>query len=454
MLQVYRISKDKQLTLDEIRQFISDNAKEQSRRNKLHRMYEGKHDILDRPVTDPAKPNNKIVNSYPSYIVDSYTGYFMGVPVTYSAPPKSGLEEQLQNIKDILDYNDEQSENAELAKEMSITGVAYELLYMDSDANIRFQMLEPENECIAVYDDTIEGELLYFIRAYEITDDIFANTKTKIVEVYSRTMTLKYKADGANYILIDAKANFFGGVPIVIFPNNKEQIGDFERQISEIDAYDKMQSDSVNDFEYFADAYLVLKGLNGTTEEDVKKMKKDRVLLIDAEGGAEWLVKSANDSYVENLKNRLDNDIHKFSKCPKLTDESFGNNLSGVAIKYKLIGFENVTSTKERYFKKALQRRIELICNILNLMGGDYDYTLFDMTFTRNIPVNATEAADLVNKISGIVSEETALSQLPFITDVQEEIERLKAERPTIPLDFNDEDSADEKPELLEETNA
>lgn len=87
-------------------------------------------------------------------------------------------------------------------------------------------------------------------------------------------------------------------------------------------------------------------------------------------------------------------------------------------------------------------------------MGGDYDYTLFDMTFTRNIPVNATEAADLVNKISGIVSEETALSQLPFITDVQEEIERLKAERPTIPLDFNDEDSADEKPGLLEETNA
>jgi len=56
-------------------------------------------------------------------------------------------------------------------------------------------------------------------------------------------------------------------VPIAIFENNEDQMGDFEKVIDLIDAYDKMESDSLNDFEYFVDAYLALYGFTAEAED-------------------------------------------------------------------------------------------------------------------------------------------------------------------------------------------
>jgi SPP1 family phage portal protein len=70
----------------------------------LQAYYEGRHDILNKTVSDESKPNNKLVNDYPGYIVDLITGYFMGKPVAYSS--KSGNDAYLQALQDIFDYND------------------------------------------------------------------------------------------------------------------------------------------------------------------------------------------------------------------------------------------------------------------------------------------------------------------------------------------------------------
>ncbi len=55
---------------------------------------------------------------------------------------------------------------------------------------------------------------------------------------------------------------------------------------------------------------------------------------------------------------------------PDLSDQTFGTNLSGVAIKYKLMGFEQHVRNKERYFTKALKQRFELYVNFLSLKGA------------------------------------------------------------------------------------
>ena len=83
-------------------------------------------------------------------------------------------------------------------------------------------------------------------------------------------------------------------------------------------------------------------------------MKENRVLLMDEGTSAEWLIKQINDAYVENMKNRLDKDIHKFAKCPNMSDQEFASNASGIAIKFKLLGTENLVSIKERKFKRGL----------------------------------------------------------------------------------------------------
>ena len=56
----------------------------------------------------------------------------------------------------------------------------------------------------------------------------------------------------------------------------------------------------------------------------------------------------------ENMKNRFNDEIHKFSSTPDLSDDFFSGNASGVAIKYKLYGTETLTAVKERYFKKGI----------------------------------------------------------------------------------------------------
>ena len=392
------------------------------RLQNLEKYYNANNAIKNRVMSDPSKPNNKIANAYASYITDTLVGYFIGEPITYT----SNDNVLLQDLNMILEYNDEADENAELAKNASIYGVAYEMLYLsEDDKMIRFKALNPK-EVIPIFDKTVEQNLLAVLRYYEDYDYVEDNTYT-IVEVIDNKMVRRYKLD-TGLSLLEEYPHYFSMVPVAIFKNNEEESGDFEQVISLIDAYDKMESDSLNDFEYFVDAYLALYGFTADAE-DVAQMKENRVLLMDEGTSAEWLVKQTSDAYVENMKNRLDKDIHKFAKCPNMSDQEFASNASGIAIKFKLLGTENLVSIKERKFKRGLQQRLELMSMINSVLGEGFDWRAIDIVFTRNIPSNDTDIANMVNTLRDIVSEETLLAQIPFVDDVQTELEKVKKER-------------------------
>ena len=392
------------------------------RLQNLEKYYNANNAIKNRVMSDPSKPNNKIANAYASYITDTLVGYFIGEPITYT----SNDNVLLQDLNMILEYNDEADENAELAKNASIYGVAYEMLYLsEDDKMIRFKALNPK-EVIPIFDKTVEQNLLAVLRYYDDYDYVEDNTYT-IVEVIDSKMVRRYKLD-TDLSLLEEYPHYFSMVPVAIFKNNEEESGDFEQVISLIDAYDKMESDSLNDFEYFVDAYLALYGFTADAE-DVAQMKENRVLLMDEGTSAEWLVKQTSDAYVENMKNRLDKDIHKFAKCPNMSDQEFASNASGIAIKFKLLGTENLVSIKERKFKRGLQQRLELMSMINSVLGEGFDWRAIDIIFTRNIPSNDTDIANMVNTLKDIVSEETLLAQIPFVEDVQTELEKLKQER-------------------------
>ena len=112
-----------------------------------------------------------------------------------------------------------------------------------------------------------------------------------------------------------------------------------------------------------------------------------------------------------------------------MSDQEFSSNASGVAIKYKTMALENLAAIKERKFKKGLQRRIELIFNVLGLKDTMYDWRAIEINFKRNLPTNETEIAQTVNSLRGLVSEETLVAQVPFVSDVAGEVERLQKEK-------------------------
>ncbi|MBV4423227.1 phage portal protein [Clostridium tyrobutyricum] len=402
------------------------------RYKKLKRYYKLHHDIEERTMEDASKPNNKMIHDYPGYIVNMATGYFLGKPVAYSS--KSNNNNYLNTLQKIFDYNDESDENAEIEKTCSIQGEAFEIMFQDENANTRFVQV-PNEQIIIVYDTTLDPKLKVAIRYYDVIDQD-NNTTTK-VEVYTKDKISYYTLQaGLTYVLDGEIEHYFGEVPVIHYINNAEQIGDFERVITLIDAYDKQQSNTQNDFDYFTDAYLLLVNLSETDDEDVKDMKNNRIIKVEDGGDARWLIKEINDTALENYKNRLNKDIHKFSNIPDLSDEAFAGDLSGVAIRFKLFCLEQIASMKERKFKKALQRRIELITNILNIKGGNYDYTDIDMSFTRNIPANTTELVNMVTQLKGTLSEQTLIAQIPFVVDPQAELEKVKKEQESS-LEYN-----------------
>lgn len=443
-----KLSKETELSPELIKKIIERfRSVETPRLEKLDKYYKTQNEILRRVQTDENLPNNKIAHPYASYITDILTGYFMGEGVSYSSEDPAPAQE----LQMILEYNDEKDENLELAKDMSIFGSSIELLYLDEEAQIRLKRLDPR-EVIIVYDDTLNNDILYGIRFYQ-SEDLLTEKKSYIIEVYTDKEVIRYTSDELLGSLVekDRQVHYFGMCPIVPFLNNEEQIGDFEPVISLIDAYDRMESDSLNDFDYFVDAYLVLSGLQADSE-DIATMKKNRVILLDQDSNAEWLTKNGNDSSVENVKTRLDKDIHKFAKVPDMSDEAFAGNASGVAIKYKTMPMEDVVAIKERKFKKSLQRRIELIFAMLGVKSTLYDWRAIDITFKRNLPVNESEIATMVSKLNKIVSKKTLVAQVPFVEDPDEELARLEKENEADPfydirLGLNGEDEDGEEEE-------
>lgn len=406
---------------------------------KLKDYYTGNHDILGKAQRSNNAPNNRIVANYCEYIANMSTGFFMGQPVAYSSV--SGDTEAVKALQEALRYNDEAEENLQLAGESSVTGAAYEVLYLDADAEIRFCSI-PAEQMILVTDSTLEENLVAAIRRYRVLG-LDGSSYRDYVDVYDAQTVTSYDYDAGKITRRgEPRPHYFDGVPVIEYPNNEARRGDFEGVMTLVDAYNKAQSLTLDDMEDFTDAYLILKGMGGTNAEDVAELRRNKVISIDAEGGAEWLIKNLNDTYIENIKTRLQNDIHKFSSIPDMSDDAFAGNASGVAIKYKLIGLEQIRSRKERCFKKGLQRRIELIAGMLKMKSkADIDFRDIEITFTANIPANNQEQADIVKTLYGLVSQKRLLSLLPFVTDPAEELEELKREQ--------EQDGADDYDELM-----
>lgn len=414
----------KELSAEEIQKYIKKHSALIGRYRKLQDYYLGNHAILESGAADKDK-DNKLVHAYPKYITDFNTGFFMGQSVKYVAAALDEEEDDkfLEEYQKICNHNNEAKENLTLAKTCSIKGEAYELLWIDDNAQVRFKAIEPDNAFL-IYDMSIEDNVKFGIRYYSEKVD---NVTTTYAYLYDDKAMYLYSDESSNGVfkLEEVKPHPFGAVPLLHFKNNEELQGDFEQVISLIDAYNREQSNTLNDMDQFSDAYLALTNYSATDEEDVEKMNKRRIILLDSDGDAKWLTKDVNDSWVENFKLRTNKDIHKLSFTPDFADESFGTNLPGVSLRLKLLTAEELRNTKEMYFRESLTKRMDLIASYLNIINNDeLVRNQIQMQFSDSLPQNILELTQIIQNLSQDVSTETRLSLLPFIENPADEIEK------------------------------
>ena len=397
--------------------------------NNLDKYYSGEHSIQNRVFDNPSLPNHKLVCNHAEYITDLAVGYVFGCPINYSGS-------DIEWLNDIFIEVDEDSHNNELALDASIYGVGYELIYMNSEETPtpELAVLSPLNTFLVV-ESSVKQKPLFGVTYYE-KKDINDNTKGYDVKVYTSVEEISYFYKDLNDNSPEEKervAHFFNEVPLIEYHNNKKLKGDFEGVISLIDAYNLLQSDRVNDKEQLIDAILAVSGVSfGDDEDEVTEtatfLRKHKILEMPKDGDAKWLVKSLNETEIEVLKKSLKDDIHEFSKVPCLTDENFVGNASGIAMKYKLLGFEQLGKTKERYFKKGLRKRLKLMSNIENIRAKNINSNDIDITMKRSLPVDEELLIRIANETEGFISWETRIQRFDGEIDVEEERKRLDEE--------------------------
>ena len=390
--------------------------------NKYKNYYDGLQAIMSKKYKDATKPCNKTVINYCKNIVDSYCGY-LATPGHISYLSDDSIDE----IMEILKYNDYQAEDADFLLNALIYGTAAELMYLDMAGQTRFRIINP-TQCFGVYDDSLTGDLLYFVRYYKA--DEWSDSNTYNVDVYSDYDIKHYTMAGKNGELtfIGEEQHYFSQCPANIFtlPDEKSI---FDCVLTLQDAANELVSAEIDDYSAFCDAYLALIGVDAETD-DIAAMKENRVLILPEGAAANWITKNSSDAQVENILKRLHEAIYRVAQCPDFSSESFvGGVSSGIAIRYRLTGMETRAGKIEAEMKKALQRRIEIICGIASLKIGEDVFRDIEISFKRNIPEDMSSIVNLVNSLKGTVSDATLLTQIPFITDVNAELEALQEQK-------------------------
>ena len=420
---MFNISADAQISPEFLGKYIGKHkALVRNRYQPLQDAYENRYDIYRLPKKPGWKTDNRVSINYAKYIVDTMSGFFMGVPV------KTGSDkDQVKAYMELLDrYNDADDNNAELSKIADIHGRAYEMYFVDDSGNIGLSHLSPLT-AFMIYDNSILERPLFFIRYYKDENGVEWGS-------WSDSTVVQHFVNHGSYQWVDEpRQHGFSGVPATEFVNNEECMGLFEGVLPAINQYNKALSEKCNDVDYFADAYLKILGKQVETD-DLEFLRRNRIINFvgdtDGELTVDFLQKPNADATQENLIARLERLIFQISMVTNINDENFGTS-SGIALRYRLASMSNLAQVKERKFTSGMNRRYKLIfSNPISRGHGvaEDDWLSVNYHFTRNYPVNVMDEAQTAQTLEGIVSKETQLKVLSIVDSPEAEMERMNKE--------------------------
>lgn len=415
--------KSLEIGIDQINDYI--NLHQTYRVPKLlesHYMYLGEYPITyngSAEIIPEGMPDNRLVVNFAKYIVDTFNGYFIGIPPKISADDDNVTE----LVNDFFESADLSDNLAELSKICSIYGYGYAFLYTDENGEIQCTYNSPL-DIIMVHSDTIDESPRFAIRYYVNHDNETCG------ELY--TQDSKFEFNIQQKILKEVEYfNVFNGLPLIEFVENDFRQSIFEQVKNLINHFNKALSSKANDIEYFANTYMKIIGAK-VGSNAVTTMQKQRVINVTGQGSdkvlIDFITKPDSDNTQENLLERLQKLIFVTSMVANTTDENFGNT-SGVALEFKLQNMHNLAIAKERKFTSGLKQLFKLWANTPLVPVDDQAYKTLKYKFTLNIPRNVSEEIENAKNLEGIVSKETQLSQLSFVTNPLDEMEKIEKEK-------------------------
>lgn len=395
-------------------------------RIKLGQYYDGENAIVKQGAVK-GRPNYSINVNMAKYIIDVSTAYTFGVPVQYTTEneQEKAILEKLQYI--LKNCNDNEIDFQQ-GGDMATYGLSYQLVLAKQGSEkiedrIAIKWLSPL-QTFYVIDNTILETPVCAIYMYDYTEK-----NQKITRVYVYDNENLYIFNGSNGVINKAESvepHNMGAIPIIQCLNNDDAFSDIQCITDLLDSLSLAISNTTDDLQSIANAILCASG--GTlSKENIEAINELKTANLPVGAKMEWIIKNINPEATKQQIDRLLTFIFQIAQVPDLTDDAFGGNQSGVAMQYKLWGMNQLWITKTTKYEKALYQRLKILLHLLQYQF-ESNVSLLDnivITFSKNLPTDNSSMLQMVKALKDVVSTKTLLKQIPFVEDVEAEIEEL-----------------------------
>ena len=360
--------------------------------------------------------NKRIDTNFIKKFIKEEVSYSVGNDITYTS--HSGDEK----IIDLLRLNTahwKADHDANLAKNMLIYSTAYELYYIDKDAQFSSRVISPRHGI--AYTDNCDN-VIFFLHIFRQPYD------TKIyVDIYNDAEIIH--CDEV-FNELGRTSHPFGEVPVGLAVVSEEGwLDTLYKDLKTLqDAFETNLSDISSEITEFRNSYLVLNNLN-LQDTDLAEMKRQGVMMTKGkDGSASWLIRQINDTFIQNTLQTLEDKLYQIS-CHINSNEAPSSNTSSLAMRSRLISLEEKCKLNQKALSNCIKTRIKMLLIYVNYLKKlNYDYRDINAKFTPNIPQDDIANATIVTALGDKLSTETALGLFSFIDNPQNEVKKAQAE--------------------------
>lgn len=396
---------------------------------KRKKYLNGKHAIMDRVVENyngkPYQPN-KILLQYGKLILNLEQTYLLGNRLTIT-----GSEDVAKEMKRVYKKGQYDDTDFKLLGNVIKFGDAYEYVYLDSKSKaIKSKVIENENS-YAVHDD--EGKLVSFIEYY-----IAGEEANEYYIVFTESEVEKWSTIGTGKLHRISKNKNVGGLPIHYHNVNeinplfgKSDLDDF---IGIVDQLEDILSKFSDSFYKHHNPLTVVSGQE-LTGGGLNKHIVGNAIHLDDDSTIELKSVDLNEKAFSEIYNTLKQELLNISSTPAVSMNNTDiSNLSETSLKILFTLADNKGKMNEKYLRNGLETRFEKVFELLNRKGIEFtedDRDSLDIKFNYSKPQNETEIIDNLATLKGIgaISNETAIEINPYISNTNQELERLNVSK-------------------------
>lgn len=433
--------------------------KSTKRKNMItgEKYYSGDHDILTRKRTIIGKdgllqeveniPNNKIVDNQYAKMVDQKKNYLLGKPLTFDVE-NTKYENALKEV-----FNKRFHRTLKNLGEDTLNGgIAWLHPYYNEFGELCFKKFEPY-EILPFWKDAEHTILDFAVRLYEVQAYEGAQEKTiEKVELYSINGIERFvfqngslipdveNPSSDHMILEDEKGEpqgfNWGKIPLIAFKYNNKEIPLINRVKQLQDGINTMLSDFENNMQEDArNTILVIKNYDGQNlaefRHNLATYGAVKVKTVDgAAGEVDTLTIEVNAENYKAIIEIFKKALIENARGYDAKDERMNGNPNQMNIQSMYSDIDLDANEIETEYQASFEELLWFVnAHLVNIGKGDFTNEEVAIIFNRDILINESESIDNCKKSVGILSNETIISQHPWISDVDKELQRLKDEK-------------------------